>query len=107
MKNLAMIAGLLGIFVSLAAQLFAINDDNYHFGNIWFIGVLGGIIGTLSAFSININNKRAAVLIILSLFLGFAGVGSLYSVSALLQLLTLALLAHKQFRMKGDYNTNE
>ncbi|WP_044747402.1 hypothetical protein [Bacillus alveayuensis] len=107
MKNLSMIAGLLGIFVSLAAQLFAINDDDYHFGNIWFVGVLGGIIGTLSAFSININNKKAAVLIIISLLLGFAGIGSLYSVSAFLQFITLIYLAYKHFHAKGDYNTNE
>ncbi|BBW98464.1 hypothetical protein ACPVTF_02270 [Geobacillus icigianus] len=102
MKNLSMIAGLLGIFVSLAAQLLAINDDDYHFGNIWFIGVLGGIIGTWAAFSININNKKATVLLIISLLLGFAGIGSLYSISAFLQFITLIYLAYKHFHAKGD-----
>jgi|GEM_PF-952681 len=104
MKHTAILAGIIGIVVSLVAQLYAINDDNYHFGNIWFIGVLSGIIGIIGANLININNKKAIILVTLSLFFGFMGIGSLYLISAGLQLITIAYLLIKLREIKGDFD---
>ncbi|CAM3998028.1 hypothetical protein [Mesobacillus zeae] len=101
MKNTLIIAGILGILVALAAQLFAINDDAYHFGNIWFAGVLGGAIGVWGGNAVDKSNGMGAGLTALSLLMGFAGVGSLYIALALLQGTSLVGL-YLQSKGKGE-----
>ncbi|APC48844.1 hypothetical protein [Virgibacillus halodenitrificans] len=93
MKTIAMLGGLLGIIISLTAQLFAIIDDSYTFGNIGFLGVLSGIIGIIGAFQVNRNNKLAAIILISSAILGFISISYLYILPATLVLISSVFAA--------------
>ena len=44
MKHVALIGGIVGLLFSIIAQLFAVIDDSYTFGNIGFLGVFSGIV---------------------------------------------------------------
>ncbi|WP_071461388.1 hypothetical protein [Bacillus massilinigeriensis] len=90
MKNTLIIAGILGIFVALGAHLFTINADAYHFGNIWFVGVIGGAVGIWGGNAVDKSYVLGALLLTISLILGFAGGGALYTAPAILQVVSLA-----------------
>lgn len=87
MRGLAITGGLLGIIFPLFAQLFAVIDDSYVFGNIGFLGVISGIVALIGAYRINKNNMLASVLLILSAVVGYYAVANIYLVPGLLSLI--------------------
>ncbi|QXE03241.1 hypothetical protein [Terribacillus sp. DMT04] len=70
MKYLALIGGMLGLLVSLAAQLFAVIDDSYTFGNIGFLGMLSGITAAISSFYVTKKPMISGTLLILTSITG-------------------------------------
>ncbi|MFD2680928.1 hypothetical protein [Bacillus seohaeanensis] len=95
MKGLAMTGGILGILISLTAQLFAVIDDSYTFGNIGFLGIICGIIGVIGAFQIGKNKTLATTLLVVSSFVGFYAIAAFYIIPAILMLIP-ALLIQKR-----------
>ena len=95
MRLTAMIAGLLGILVSLTAQLFAVIDDSYTFGSIGFLGIFSGVLGVIASFQVSKNNKKATILLVISLLCGIVAISYLYALPALLQIICIIYTARK------------
>lgn len=92
MKKLIKVAGILTILISIAAQLLAFIDDSYTIGNIWFLGVLSGILTIISANKINKNQKISILLLIVSFILGFISIAYLFVLPGILILISLIYL---------------
>lgn len=92
MKKLIVIAGILTIIISIAAQLLAIIDDSYTMGNIWFLGVLSGILTIISANKIHTKVKNSILLLIVSSILGFISIAYLFVLPGILNLISLIYL---------------
>ncbi|PFG05291.1 hypothetical protein [Bacillus sp. es.034] len=95
MKGLAITGGLLGIILPLFAQLFAMIDDSYTFGNIGFLGVISGIVALIGAFQINKKSKLAVSLLIISSLVGYYSVAIFYLVPAIITIIAGVLLLFK------------
>ena len=100
MKNLATIGGVLGILISITAQLFAVIDDSYTFGNIWFLGVFAGMLSIIGAAMLNKNKKMGSILLIVSSIIGYYGIGFLYLLPGLI---TLFIGMYMQFRREYSH----
>ncbi|SNZ10146.1 hypothetical protein SAMN05421503_1559 [Terribacillus aidingensis] len=88
MKYVALTGGILGFLISLAAQLFAVIDDSYTFGNIGFLGMLSGIIAVVCSFFLNKEPLWSGWLLILTSVSGVYALSGLYLIPG-----TMALLA--------------
>lgn len=95
MKIVTLIAGLLTIIISLAAQLFAFIDDSYSIGNIWFLGLASGVLTLIGASKIKKSKKTALILLLISFVLGFISILYLFIVPAILILITIIYLCSK------------
>nr|WP_076983158.1 hypothetical protein [Bacillus amyloliquefaciens] len=74
------------------AQLCAVIDDSYTLGNIWFLGVLAGVITILA--SIQINKKPVfSILLIISSVIGFLGTGLAYIIPTLFNIILIYKLS--------------
>ncbi|GLI90626.1 hypothetical protein [Bacillus subtilis] len=92
MKKLTIFSGVLGVFFSVLAQLFAVIDDSFTVGNIWFVGVLAGILTMIA--SIQINKKPTnVILLIISSVLGLLGTGIVYIIPTLFNIILLYKLS--------------
>ncbi|KML00582.1 hypothetical protein [Rossellomorea marisflavi] len=98
MRGLAITGGLLGIIFPLFAQLFAVIDDSYVFGNIGFLGVISGIVALIGAYRINKNNKLASVLLILSAVVGYYAVANIYLVPGLFSLISGIVVVKRKIK---------
>jgi hypothetical protein len=87
MKYLALTGGILGLLISLAAQLFAVIDDSYTFGNIGFLGVLSGIIALVCSFFLNKASLLSSWLLILTSLTGIIALSGLYLIPGTMTLL--------------------
>ena len=87
MKNVALIGGILGLLISVIAQLFAVIDDSYTFGNIGFLGMLSGIVAIVCSFNVNKRPIVSGWLLILTSVTGVYALSFLYSIPGLLTLL--------------------
>ncbi|GAA0295510.1 hypothetical protein GGQ92_000635 [Gracilibacillus halotolerans] len=92
MKILIKVAGILTILISIAAQLTAFIDDSYTMGNIWFIGVLSGILTIISANKIHTNLKISFLLLIVSTVLGVISIAYLFILPGIINLIALLYL---------------
>ena len=92
---LGVFAGVIGILIVIVAQVFAIIDDSYSFGNIWFLGIFGSIVGMAGALFINKFKKSALYLIILSILLGIISISYLYLVPCIIQLICIIYISNK------------
>lgn len=88
MKTTAMLGGLIGVFLSLIAMLFALVDDSYTFGNFGLLGLLGGIIGIMASFQLS-KNRTAPFLLLLAILVGFYGLSYLYTLPAILMVIPM------------------
>jgi hypothetical protein len=96
MKGLAITGGILGVIFPLFAQLFAVIDDSYTFGNIGFLGIISGVLALIGAFQINKNGKRAGIMLIISSLLGYYSVANIYLIPGLLTLIAGILVLEKK-----------
>ncbi|AYK76647.1 hypothetical protein P8807_03940 [Bacillus subtilis] len=88
MKKMIVFSGILGLIFAVLAQLFAVTDDSYTLGDIWFLGVLAGILTMIT--SMQINKKNACIiLLIISSFLGIIGTGTVYSIPTVLNVVLI------------------
>ena len=87
MKTIGITGGVLGILFSLVCELFAITDDAYSFGNIWFLGVLSGILAIIGISKL--NKKFAAPMVVVSCILGIIGISYFYILPAILSITPL------------------
>jgi hypothetical protein len=87
MKYIALIGGILGLLVSLVAQLFAVIDDSYTFGNIGFLGMLSGIIAIISSFFVTKKPIMSGSLLILTSISGVYALSFLYLIPSTMTLL--------------------
>ncbi|WP_217588664.1 hypothetical protein [Lentibacillus saliphilus] len=94
MKITAMLGGLLGVFFSLVAMLFAVVDDSYTFGNFGLLGILGGIIAIIASFQLA-KNRIAPFLLLVAILLGVYGLSYLYILAALLMAIPLVYYTFK------------
>lgn len=85
MGNTALIGGILGFLISLLAQLFAVIDDSYTFGNIGILGMLSGMIGVIGAHGVKKEKAWYPYLLIGASIAGFISISFLYAVPALLK----------------------
>ncbi|MEC3664984.1 hypothetical protein [Bacillus subtilis] len=92
MKKLTIFSGVLGVLFSVLAQLFAVIDDSYTVGNIWFVGVLAGILTMLASTQIN-KKPTNVILLIISSVLGLLGTGIVYIIPTLFNIILLYKLA--------------
>ncbi|MEX3914379.1 hypothetical protein AB4672_21640 [Bacillus paralicheniformis] len=83
MKKMIVFSGILGVFFAVLAQLFAIIDDSYTLGNIWFLGVLAGILTLITSMQIN-KKSTCIILLIISSFIGIIGTGIVYTIPTIL-----------------------
>lgn len=94
-RIITFIAGILTIFISIAAQLIALIDDSYSIGNIWFLGIASGVLTLIGASKINKNKKTALILLLISFVLGFISILYFFIVPAILILITIIYLCSK------------
>nr|WP_172688847.1 hypothetical protein [Bacillus subtilis]APB62360.1 hypothetical protein pBS72_0910 [Bacillus subtilis] len=92
MKKLTIFSGVLGVLFSVLAQLFAVIDDSYTVGNIWFVGVLAGILTMLASTQIN-KKPTNVILLIISSVLGLLGTGIVYIIPTLFNIILLYKLS--------------
>lgn len=83
------LAAILGLIITLIAQLFAIIDDSYTFGNIWFLGVLSSIVGLIGSLLIYKNKSMGILILSISIVLGIISISYLYLIPAILQLICI------------------
>lgn len=93
---LGVAAGVLGILIVTIAQLLAFIDDSYTFGNIWFLGIVGSIIGIIGACIINKSKTMAMLLIIVSIVLGIISISYFYVLPFIIQLICILLIIIKK-----------
>ncbi|WP_077309410.1 hypothetical protein [Terribacillus halophilus] len=87
MKNVALIGGIIGLLFSIIAQLLAVTDDSYTFGNIWFLGVFSGIIAIVCSLYIYKNPLLAGWLLILTTATGVYALAGLYLIPGTMTLI--------------------
>ncbi|WP_102707063.1 hypothetical protein [Terribacillus saccharophilus] len=87
MKHVALIGGIVGLLFSIIAQLFAVIDDSYTFGNIWFLGVFSGIVAIVCSFLVSKRSLLAGWLLILTSATGFYALAGLYLIPGAMTLL--------------------
>lgn len=87
MKNVALIGGIIGLLFSIIAQLFAVIDDSYTFGNIGFLGVFSGVVAIVCFFYVNKNPLLAGWLLILTTATGVYALAGLYLIPGTMTLL--------------------
>lgn len=75
MKKLAYVAAGLFIVISVVAQMFALIDDRYTFGSIWFIGVFAGIVAFVGARKVTSNYEIAKAILLFAAIFGIIGIG--------------------------------
>ncbi|MCD8511519.1 MAG: hypothetical protein LRY73_17760 [Bacillus sp. (in: Bacteria)] len=83
MKKLAYAAAILFIVISVVAQMFALIDDRYTIGSIWFIGVFAGILAFIGAGKIDSNYEMAKAILLFAAIFGVIGIG-LYAIPPIL-----------------------
>ncbi|MES5398170.1 hypothetical protein RI119_18500 [Bacillus amyloliquefaciens] len=92
MKKLTVFSGVLGVFFSVLAQLFAVIDDSYTLGNIWFLGVLAGIITMLASTQAN-KKPVIIILLVISSVIGLLGTGLVYIIPTLFNIILIYKLS--------------
>ena len=86
MKALALTGGILGFLISLLAQLFAVVDDSYGFGNDGMVGMISGIVAIIAASLMKKRPVLASILLIITTITGFYGLSVLYVIPGILTL---------------------
>ncbi|MEC5423808.1 hypothetical protein QGM71_09925 [Virgibacillus sp. C22-A2] len=81
---MAILGGVLGVVLSLLAQLFALIDDSYTFGNIGFLGIFSGVLGIIAGFQINKNTSFALIGLGIAILLGTIALSFLYFIPTVL-----------------------
>ncbi|MFP7477477.1 hypothetical protein [Terribacillus saccharophilus] len=87
MKHVALIGGIIGLLFSIIAQLFAVIDDSYTFGNIGFLGMISGIVAIVCSIIANKRPMLAGWLLILTSATGFYALAGLYLIPGTMTLL--------------------
>lgn len=87
MRIVALIGGILGLLISIVAQLFAVIDDSYTFGNIGFLGMLSGIVAIVCSLNVNKRPSLAGWLLILTTATGVYALSGLYLIPGTLTLM--------------------
>jgi hypothetical protein len=84
MKKTATTGGVIGIIFSLLAQLFAVTDDSYTFGNFSLLGMASGIVAIIAASIMKKRPVLASILLIVTSITGFYGLSVLYVIPGIL-----------------------
>ncbi|PAD36663.1 hypothetical protein [Terribacillus saccharophilus] len=87
MKNVALIGGIIGLLFSIIAQLFAVIDDSYTFGNIGFLGMISGITAIVCSLILNKRPLLAGWLLILATATGVYALAGLYLIPGTMTLI--------------------
>lgn len=97
LSYVGILAAILGLIITLIAQLFAIIDDSYAFGNIWFLGVLSSVVGLIGSLLIYKNKNMGILILSISIVLGVISISYLYLIPAILQLICIFKVS-KQYK---------
>ncbi|HFR4168331.1 hypothetical protein [Bacillus cereus] len=97
LSYVGILAAILGLIITLIAQLFAIIDDSYTFGNIWFLGVLSSVVGLIGSLLIYKNKNMGILILSISIVLGVISISYLYLIPAILQLICIFKVS-KQYK---------
>lgn len=97
LSYVGILAAILGLIITLIAQLFAIIDDSYTFGNIWFLGVLSSVVGLIGSLLIYKNKNIGILILSISIVLGVISISYLYLIPAILQLICIFKVS-KQYK---------
>lgn len=84
MKKTATTGGVIGSIFSLLAQLFAVTDDSYTFGNFGLLGMASGIVAIIAASIMKKRPVLASILLIVTSITGFYGLSVLYVIPGIL-----------------------
>ncbi|UJL47479.1 hypothetical protein KFZ58_06275 [Virgibacillus sp. NKC19-16] len=87
LKKTAILGGVLGIVISLAAQLFAVMDNAYTIGNIGLLGALAGVIGIVSGYQIDKRTDFSLIGLGLAIILGTIALSFLYLIPTVLMII--------------------
>ncbi|PAD34245.1 hypothetical protein [Terribacillus saccharophilus] len=96
MRKTAITGGVLGLIISLLAQLFAVVDDSYTFGNFGLLGIISGIVAIVGASLIKRRPVLASILLIITTVTGIYGLSVFYIIPGILTLITGIYLLFKR-----------
>lgn len=95
LRKTAMLGGVLGVVISLAAQLFAVIDDAYTIGNIGFLGTLGGVVGIVGGYQIDKKTDFALIGLGLAIVFGTIALSFLYLIPTILMIIPFVYIFNK------------
>jgi hypothetical protein len=100
MRKTAITGGVLGLIISLLAQLFAVVDDSYTFGNFGLLGIISGIVAIVGASLIKSRPVLASILLIITTITGVYGLSVFYIIPGILTLITGIYLLLKRSKQQ-------